>query len=62
MFFLNVGLASFSRLEVLDLSNNKFVGSIPSSIEALSSVKVLSFADNDLNGSLPLGNYPQHGL
>lgn len=45
------GLAYFSHLEVLDLSNNKFVGSIPSSIVALSSLKVLSLAQNDFTPS-----------
>ncbi|KAI3773448.1 hypothetical protein L1987_47977 [Smallanthus sonchifolius] len=45
-------LASFHRLEVLDLSSN-FVGSIPSKIKSLSSLKVISLAYNNLNGSLP---------
>ncbi|KAI3684322.1 hypothetical protein L6452_33544 [Arctium lappa] len=44
--------ASFHHLEVLDLSWNKFVGSIPSTIQALSSLRVVSFAYNMLNGSL----------
>ncbi|CAI9267427.1 unnamed protein product [Lactuca saligna] len=51
------GFASFHRLEVLDLSHNSFVGSIPSSIQALSSLRALSFANNELNGSLP-----EHGF
>ncbi|KAI3773442.1 hypothetical protein L1987_47971 [Smallanthus sonchifolius] len=46
-------LASFHRLKVLDLSNNNFIGSIPSTIKSLSSLKVVSFAYNKLNGSLP---------
>ncbi|KAI3802630.1 hypothetical protein L1987_30770 [Smallanthus sonchifolius] len=45
--------ASFHRLEVLDLSVNNFVGSITSQIKSLSSIKVISFAYNNLNGSLP---------
>ncbi|XP_052621426.1 receptor like protein 21 [Lactuca sativa] len=51
------GFASFHRLEVLDLSHNSFVGSIPLSIQALSSLRALSFANNELNGSLP-----EHGF
>ncbi|KAL7619342.1 hypothetical protein Lser_V15G01243 [Lactuca serriola] len=45
--------ASFQHLEVLDLSGNWFVGSVPSAIQALSSLRALSFARNKLNGSLP---------
>ncbi|KAI3737554.1 hypothetical protein L2E82_27560 [Cichorium intybus] len=45
--------ASFSHLELLDLSDNNLVGSIPSSIQSLSSLRALSFANNELNGSLP---------
>nr|KAJ0226459.1 hypothetical protein LSAT_V11C100013880 [Lactuca sativa] len=45
--------ASFHHLEVLDLSWNSFVGSVPSAIQALSSLRALSFARNKLNGSLP---------
>ncbi|CAI9267424.1 unnamed protein product [Lactuca saligna] len=44
--------ASFHHLEILDLSENSFVGSIPSTIQGLSSLRVLSFAENSLNGSL----------
>ncbi|KAJ9560569.1 hypothetical protein OSB04_005729 [Centaurea solstitialis] len=43
---------SFHNLEVLDLSDNNFVGSIPATIQALSSLRVVSFANNMLNGSL----------
>ncbi|KAJ9561328.1 hypothetical protein OSB04_006488 [Centaurea solstitialis] len=50
-------LASFHNLEVLDLSENNFVGSIPSTIQELSSLRVLSFAYNNLHGSLR-----DHGL
>ncbi|KAM7475886.1 hypothetical protein LguiB_023129 [Lonicera macranthoides] len=47
------GLASFRNLEILDLTGNSFVGSISSSISALSSLKALSLAGNGLGGSLP---------
>ncbi|KAI3512548.1 hypothetical protein L1887_19864 [Cichorium endivia] len=50
-------LSSFRYLEILDLSGNNFVGSIPSTIAALSSLQVVSFNNNELNGSLP-----DHGL
>ncbi|KAD6454663.1 hypothetical protein E3N88_09369 [Mikania micrantha] len=45
-------LASFHRLKLLDLSFNNFIGSIPSTIKSLSSLQVVSFAYNALNGSL----------
>ncbi|KAL8239836.1 hypothetical protein R6Q59_016403 [Mikania micrantha] len=45
-------LASFHHLKSLDLSYNKFVGSIPSTIKSLSSLQVVSFTHNALNGSL----------
>ncbi|KAL9994967.1 putative non-specific serine/threonine protein kinase [Helianthus debilis subsp. tardiflorus] len=48
-------LASFHHLEVLDLEDNHFVGNIPSTIKALSSLKVISLAYNNLNGSLDHG-------
>ncbi|KAD4585389.1 hypothetical protein E3N88_22990 [Mikania micrantha] len=51
-------LASFQNLEVLDLSYNNFVGSIPSMIKLLSSLKVVSFSNCTLEGSIP----PDHGL
>ncbi|KAJ9560624.1 hypothetical protein OSB04_005784, partial [Centaurea solstitialis] len=54
LIILNVGLAYFRHLEVLDLSNNNFLGSIPSSVDTLSSLKELSLARNELDGSLPL--------
>nr|KAJ0227914.1 hypothetical protein LSAT_V11C100013990 [Lactuca sativa] len=44
--------ASFQHLEVLDLSWNSFVGSIPLAIQALSSLRALSFSENNLDGSL----------
>ncbi|KAL8252233.1 hypothetical protein R6Q59_035926 [Mikania micrantha] len=47
-----LALASFHHLEILDLSVNNFIGNIPSMINLLSSLKVVSFADNVLNGSL----------
>ncbi|KAF5931578.1 hypothetical protein HYC85_027749 [Camellia sinensis] len=45
---------SFRHLEVLDLTGNNFFGSILPSIGALSSLKALSLAHNNLNGSLPI--------
>ncbi|XP_028067417.1 receptor-like protein 15 [Camellia sinensis] len=48
------GLTSFRHLEILDLSRNNFLVSIPPSIGALSSLKALSLAQNNLNGSLPI--------
>ncbi|KAL8252283.1 hypothetical protein R6Q59_035976, partial [Mikania micrantha] len=45
-------LASFHHLEILDLSYNNFIGGIPSVINSLASLKVVSFAGNALNGSL----------
>ncbi|KAL7588855.1 hypothetical protein Lser_V15G40823 [Lactuca serriola] len=47
-----VAFASFHHLEVLDLSSNSLVGSIPSAIHALSSLRAVPFAHNNLNGSL----------
>lgn len=49
----HIALASLQHLEVLDLSANNFVGSIPSTIQTLSSLRALSFSKNGLNGSLP---------
>nr|XP_043636102.1 receptor like protein 21-like [Erigeron canadensis] len=49
----HIALASFHHLEVLDLSQNSFSGSIPSTIQSLSSLRAISFAGNALNGSLP---------
>ncbi|KAJ9560623.1 hypothetical protein OSB04_005783 [Centaurea solstitialis] len=54
---MEVLASRFHLLEVLDLSYNNFVGSIPSKIQDLSSLRVVSFANNELNGSLP-----DHGL
>ncbi|KAL8252273.1 hypothetical protein R6Q59_035966 [Mikania micrantha] len=45
-------LASFHHLEILDLSQNNFTGSISSIINSLASLKAVSFASNALNGSL----------
>lgn len=55
-FFFNfslVELATFEKLEILDFSQNNFIGSIPPCIGALSNLKALSLAENKLNGSLP---------
>uniref|UniRef100_A0A251UV66 Putative leucine-rich repeat domain, L domain-like protein n=1 Tax=Helianthus annuus TaxID=4232 RepID=A0A251UV66_HELAN len=53
--YFYIALASFHHLEVLDLEDNHFVGNIPSTIKALSSLKVISLAYNNLNGSLDHG-------
>jgi polynucleotide 5'-kinase involved in rRNA processing len=50
-----VGLSNFSRLEILDLTHNYFIGSISPSIGELSSLKAISLASNELNGTLPKG-------
>ena len=47
-----VDMANFSSLEILDLSNNDFTGSITPHIGALSSLKSISLSYNDLNGTL----------
>ncbi|KAK6267678.1 hypothetical protein QUC31_011838 [Theobroma cacao] len=44
---------TFGRLRVLDLRWNLYSGSIPPSIEALSSLKALSLSSNALNGFVP---------
>ncbi|XP_028063019.1 receptor-like protein 15 [Camellia sinensis] len=49
-----LGLTSFHHLQILDLSENNFFASIPPSIGALSSLKALSLAQNNLSGSLPI--------
>jgi len=49
-----VGLSNFSKLEILDLTRNHF-GSISPHIGALSSLKAISLAENELNGTLPKG-------
>jgi hypothetical protein len=50
-----VGLSNFSKLEILDLTSNNFVGSISPDIGALSSLKAISLRYNQLNGTLPKG-------
>ncbi|THG15485.1 hypothetical protein TEA_020718 [Camellia sinensis var. sinensis] len=52
--YVLVGLTSFRHLQILDLSENNFFASIPPSIGALSSLKALSLAQNNLSGSLPI--------
>ncbi|GLT78571.1 hypothetical protein SLA2020_501010 [Shorea laevis] len=46
-------LIGFTRLKILDLSENQFSGTIPPSIGALHSLKALFLSHNQLNGSLP---------
>jgi hypothetical protein len=50
-----VGLSNFSKLEILDLSSNYFTGSISPYIGALSSLKAISLAYNQLSGTFPKG-------
>ena len=50
--FLLVDMANFSSLEILDLSENDFTGSITPYIGALSSLKAISLSYNKLNGAL----------
>ena len=51
--FVYVDFEAFDRLEILDLSWNGFIGNLPHSLRALSSLKSLSFSSNYLTGSLP---------
>ncbi|OMP01419.1 hypothetical protein COLO4_11892 [Corchorus olitorius] len=51
--FLNGTLTlegSFGKLEILDLARNRFSGSIPMDIGALSSLKILSLSENSFQG------------
>ena len=51
-------LSSSTKLEDLELDSNFLTGSLPESITALTSLKFLSLAINNLNGSLPMeGNF-----
>ncbi|KAL6312442.1 hypothetical protein AAG906_004810 [Vitis piasezkii] len=47
-------LEAFSNLEILNLRLNCLTGSVPSSIRALSSLKVLSLSNNRFNSSLSI--------
>ncbi|KAG6703162.1 hypothetical protein I3842_07G071300 [Carya illinoinensis] len=49
----NEDLANLSRLEILDMSGNRFTGSISPYIRALSSAKAISLSDNNFNGAFP---------
>lgn len=49
MFFI-----AFNNLEVLDLRNNNFVGSIALFVKDMSFLQVLSLPNNELNGTLPI--------
>ena len=52
LLFLLVDMTNFSSLEILDLSDNYFTGSITPYIKALSSLKAISLSENELNGTL----------
>lgn len=54
VFFRKLDLEAFSNLEILNLRLNSLTGSVPSSIRALSSLKVLSLSNNRLNSSLSI--------
>ncbi|KAF8108775.1 hypothetical protein N665_0104s0090 [Sinapis alba] len=45
---------NLSRLEVLSLKNNSFVGQVPSSFNNLSLLSLLSLSRNELTGSFPI--------
>ena len=47
-------LTTLSNLEVLNLGYNAITGEIPPSVADLTSLKALSFARNELNGSWPV--------
>lgn len=46
-------LGALAKLEVLDLSNNRFDGSLPPSMESLQQLNTFSASNNDLSGDLP---------
>ncbi|XP_060210062.1 receptor-like protein 15 isoform X2 [Lycium barbarum] len=46
-------LTTLRGLEMLDLSYNEIVGEMPPSLGAMTSLKILSFSGNGLNGSFP---------
>ena len=48
-----VDFEAFDSLEILDLSWNGFIGNLPHSLRALSSLKSLSLSSNYHTGSLP---------
>ena len=52
LLFLLVDMTNFSSLEILDLSDNYFTGSITPYIKVLSSLKAISLSENELNGTL----------
>ncbi|XP_057967792.1 receptor-like protein 15 [Malania oleifera] len=49
----DLDMLAFRNLEVLNLGDTSFSGSIPPSIRALPSLKALSLARNNISGSLP---------
>uniref|UniRef100_A0ACD5UJU4 Uncharacterized protein n=1 Tax=Avena sativa TaxID=4498 RepID=A0ACD5UJU4_AVESA len=48
-----IALENCSKIEVLDLSGNMLVGSIPRNIGSLSNLRVISFLANNLTGTIP---------
>ncbi len=53
--FLPTALAELEYLQGLDLSGNRFAGSIPAEWGQLSRLLVLDLSDNDLTGEIPPG-------
>lgn len=52
------GIYSLTKLEILDLANNKLTGTINSSIGNLSNIRYISLGNNQLTGNIPnqIGN------
>ena len=48
------GLSSLKKLEILDISGNKFDKSVIKSLGAITSLKTLVLRSIDLNGSFPI--------
>ncbi|GAB4851838.1 hypothetical protein Ancab_031237 [Ancistrocladus abbreviatus] len=51
--FSSSGILSFNRLRVLDLSSNRFSGSVPSGISTLHNLKELHLQGNQFSGAIP---------
>ncbi|XBH96771.1 hypothetical protein VPH35_087092 [Triticum aestivum] len=50
-------LANLSHLQILDLTSNQLVGSIPPGLESIQNMQYFSLYDNLLSGMLPLSLY-----